>query len=226
MGAAVYCYRLSRLDAMPLMQNQTQSKESPVMDWWALKQLRAQLLTDLAHYVPAEYFFGHCGIAQLNASIDKTGYISRELKWGYLAADLGKRIFYEPPANISARQIAASEVLMHVGMLVSAEAARQACRNLCKLSSDKEIGCRGSDLVEAQLQFEHIPVFCENTKKALNQYLKYMSKMEATPYIHLIGDEAQTLAHASDSCNSTVVNINGPVAVVQTGSHAEVNLKR
>jgi hypothetical protein len=222
--SAFYC--LSRLHIMSLMPNDIRCVESPIMDWWALKQLRAHLLSDLAGYIPAEYFSAECKIAQLNANIDKTGNISSELKWGCLATTIGKRIFYEPPANISARQIAASEVLMHVGMLVSAEAAHQACIRLRELSGGKEVDHHGSGLVEAQLQFEHIPVFCENIKKALCQYLKHLSRTEVLPYIHLIGDEEQALARALDSYTPNVVNINGPVAVVQTGNQAKANIKR
>ncbi|MDP1594366.1 MAG: hypothetical protein Q8L80_09030 [Gallionella sp.] len=102
------------------------------MDWWILKQLRAMILTDLRDFVPHGYFESEVEKFKLDDRITGADHFSHELRWGYLAGDLGRRLFFKSTAIMSARQVSASEVLMNLGMLAGAEAAQGSTTQLSK----------------------------------------------------------------------------------------------
>lgn len=94
------------------------------MDWWIVRQLRAMILTDLRDFVPQDYFEGEVDKLKFDSRITGADHFSHEIKWGYLAGNLGRKLFFKSTANMSARQVSESEVQMNLGLLVSAEAAR------------------------------------------------------------------------------------------------------
>jgi hypothetical protein len=102
------------------------------VDWWIVKQLRVMILTDLSDFVPHGYFESEAEKFKLHDGIKNSDHFSRELRWGYLAGRLGKRLYFESTAIMSPRQVSASEVLMNLGMLASAEAAQGATKQLSK----------------------------------------------------------------------------------------------
>ncbi|MCK4794397.1 MAG: hypothetical protein KAV87_62290 [Desulfobacteraceae bacterium] len=127
------------------------------MDWWIVKQLRAMILTDLRDFVPQGYFEGEVEKFKLHHRIKNSDHFSREYRWGYLAGKLGKRLFFESTAIMSARQVSASEVLMNLGMLAIAEAAHGVTMQLSKDAEEKGVSDCNAGAVAEQLGHQHIP---------------------------------------------------------------------
>ena len=159
------------------------------MRWWVEEQLKAALLTDLKDLVPERYFDKQENQLNLNAYVDKSGHLSKQLSWGYAAGRLGQRLFFKNKEIISPRQLAASEVLMHLGMLVSARAMHEASSNIKEQADALHVQDGNSGKVSMQLKEEHIPQFEMNLNGGLLQYLKHVSKDEALPYISLLDDD-------------------------------------
>ncbi|WP_161788448.1 hypothetical protein [Desulfonatronum thiodismutans] len=156
------------------------------MDWWTLKQLRAQVMSDLQNLIPSGYFENEAKEMKFDPSFDNAKHLSAEHRWGYLAGKLGKDLFFEGPANMTARQVAASEVLMNLGMLASSEAVLAIARQLSQRATELKIPDGNAGKVAKQVETEHIPTFEENIKGALTQYLSYLGTDEANPFRSLI----------------------------------------
>lgn len=155
------------------------------MDWWIVKQLRAMILTDLRDFVPHGYFESEAEKFKLHHGIKNSDHFSRELRWGYLAGRLGKRLFFESTAIMSARQVSACEVLMNLGMLAGAEAAQGVATQLSKDVEDKGVSDGNAGAVAKQLGNQHIPTLSNNVRGALEQYLRYLTPREAEPFFPL-----------------------------------------
>lgn len=163
------------------------------MDWWILKQLRAMILTDLHDFVPHGYFESEVEEVKLCDEIKNSNHFSRELKWGYLAAKLGKRLFFDATASMSARQVSASEVLMNLGMLVSVEVVQNVSAQLSVDANVLGVLDCNAGLVSKQLELQHIPTLSNNVMGALEQYLHYLTPLEAKPFISLINRGKHTI---------------------------------
>lgn len=193
------------------------------MDWCILNQLRAMTLTDLRDFVPHGYFESEVEKFKLHNGIKNATHFSRELRWGYLAATLGKRLFLESTSNMSARQVSASEVLMHLGMLASHEAAQGATTQLSKDAEAKGVSDGNAGVVAAQLRDEHIPTLSNNIRGALKQYLRYLTPLEAAPFLPLLGSSSTPQTQGASSMTHNFI-FNGNVGSVQTGANAVANV--
>jgi len=87
---------------------------------------------------------------------------------------------------MTARQVAASEVLMNLGMLASSEAVLAIAQQLSQRAAELKIPDGNTGKVAKQVETEHIPTFEENIKGALTQYLSYLGTDEANPFRSLI----------------------------------------
>lgn len=161
------------------------------MDWWIVKQLRATILSDLQDFIPKDYFAGEVDNFKLHDGIQSNEHLSHEMRWGYLAAKLGKDLFYDPPLGMSARQVSASDVLMNLGMLVAAEAAQNVTTQLSENAEAKGVSDGNSGLVAEQLKQEQIPPLLNNAMGAIEQYLRHLTPLEAAPYSPLITTKQQ-----------------------------------
>lgn len=112
-------------------------------------------------------------------------HFARELKWGYSATVCGKKLFYAPLVGMTARQLSASEVLMHLGLLTSAQAQHGMLKQIAAASKDKRATGNAGE-VRDQLAREHIPTFLENLRGALVQYFKHLSVLESAPFADLL----------------------------------------
>lgn len=155
------------------------------MDWWIVKQLRAMILEDLRDFVPQDYFESEVEKFYLHDGIKNSAHFSRELRWGYLAGSLGKRLFFES-TTMSARKVSASEMLMHLGLLAAAEAAHGVSKQLSEDAKAKGLPDSNSGAVAEQLEGEHIPTLTNNLRGALEQYLRYLTPLEAEPFSALL----------------------------------------
>jgi hypothetical protein len=160
--------------------------DGDVVDWWIVKQLRAMILTDLRDFVPQGYFESEAEKFKLHRGTKNSDHFSRELRWGYLVGRLGKRLFFDSTAIMSARQVSASEVLMNLGMLAGAEAAQGVATQLSKDVEDKGVSDGNAGAVAEQLGHQHRPTLSNNVGGALEQYLRYLTPHEAEPFFPLI----------------------------------------
>ena len=156
------------------------------MDWWIIKQLRARLIEDLREFVPDGYFDGQVEQFKLNDGIENSKHFSGELRWGYLAGTLGKRLFFDSTAIMSARQVSACEVLMNLGMLTGAEAVHSISAQLSKRAINVGVSDGNAGLVAEQLQNDGIPILSNNVVGALEQYVKHLEPHEANPFLSLL----------------------------------------
>ncbi|MBK1890629.1 TIR domain-containing protein [Undibacterium sp. 14-3-2] len=159
------------------------------MDWWILKQLRAMLLSDLRDFIPEGYFESKRNEFVLHDSIANAKHFSNELRWGYLAGTLGKKLFFEDSSALSARQISASEVLMNLGMLTATEAMHGSTNQLAMQAQMAEISDGNAGIVANQLEKEHIPILRDIVKQSLKQYLLYLNQTEQSPFNSLLIDD-------------------------------------
>ena len=155
------------------------------VDWWIVKQLRAMVFNDLCEFVPDGYFESEVENLKLHDQIKNSDHFNRELKWGYLAGKLGKMLFFESSVIMSARQVSASEVLMNLGMLAGAEAAQGVATQLSKVAKKVGVSDGNAGEVGAQLGHQHIPTLSNNVVDALEQYLRYLTPLEAEPFLPL-----------------------------------------
>jgi hypothetical protein len=109
------------------------------MDRWIFKQLRAQVLGDLQGYIEVGYFDENLEQFKLLDTIKSHKYLSSELHWGYQAGKLVNKLHFWSNKELSPRQISASEVLMNLGMLASAEAAYAACEYLSNKANELKV---------------------------------------------------------------------------------------
>ncbi|PTN13178.1 hypothetical protein C8R11_101162 [Nitrosomonas aestuarii] len=149
------------------------------------------VLSDLREHIPDEYFESETERFNLNESFDKRGFLSKELRWGYLAGDLGRRLCFSNEILMSAKQKSAAEVLMNLGMYVAAKAAHEACDKIQKLVAEKEADEGNAGEVARQLQTKQLPVLEKNVTGSLKQYIRYLSNEEAKPFVPLLSDKDQ-----------------------------------
>lgn len=161
------------------------------MNSWILRQLRALLLSDLKGHIPKNYFNQKIIGLQLNSSFKSHEYLSFESQWGYLAAKLGQKLHFQPPTDLTPRQVAASETLMSLGMLASSEAALSACEQIQNKALEMKIADGNAGNVAAQLKNEAIPTFQNNIRGALQQYLHHLTAEEARPYVSLVTGDSK-----------------------------------
>lgn len=192
------------------------------MDWWIVKQLRAMTLTDLRDFVPPGYFESEVETLKLHDSIRNSDHLSCELRWGYLAGKLGKSLFYES-TTISARQVSACEVLMNLGMLASAQAAQDAVTHVSKVAEGLGVSDCNAGAVAKQLEDQSIPTLTNNVSVALTRYLRYLTPLEAAPFMPLLGPEATSQVQGTYPVVNNF-NFQGTVGSVQTGANAVANV--
>lgn len=156
------------------------------MDWWIVKQLRAMILMDLRDFVPQGYFESEVEKFKLHDGIKNSDYFSHEVRWGYLAGRLGQKLFFKSTDIMSARQVSASEMLMNLGMLASAEAAQGATTQLSIDAEAAGVSDGNAGAVAEQLRDQHIPTFTNNVRGALKQYLRYLTPLEKEPFLPLL----------------------------------------
>lgn len=159
------------------------------MSWWVEDQLKAALLTDLRPIIPEGYFELESNKLQLDASLDKTGHLSKELSWGTAAGRLGHSTYFKNTAIIAPRQLSAADVLMNLGMLVAARASHHACSNAKARADSLKVFDGNAEKVALQLKEEQIPQLELNVRGALTQYLRHLSKEEAAPYLSMLKTE-------------------------------------
>jgi len=75
-------------------------KEKSRASWWVEDQLKAAILIDLRPIIPEGYFELESNKLQLDASLDKTGHLSKELSWGTAAGRLGHNTYFKNTAII------------------------------------------------------------------------------------------------------------------------------
>ena len=201
------------------------------MDWWILKQLRAMVLSDLREFIPQGYFESEVEKFKLHDSIEGAKHLSRELRWGHLATKLGHELFFRSTAIMSARQVSASAVLMNLGMLVATEAGHHSCKQVSKIAEAAGLPDGNAGAIAKQLENEALPVFLNNVKGSLEQYLRYLSALEKEPFLQLLpGGESEELSRhqikQENLMNQTTNNFYAPVGAVQTAKNATANVQQ
>lgn len=156
------------------------------MDWWIVKQLRAKVLEDLCDFIPQSYFETEIEKFKIDDSIKNATHYSSEMRWGYLAGRLGQKLFFRTNVIMSARQTSASEVLMNLGMLAAAEAAKGSTKQLSKYAEEIGVPDGNAGNVAEQLEKQQIPTLSNNVIGALEQYLRYLTPLEAEPFTPLL----------------------------------------
>ena len=157
-----------------------------VLDYWVMKQLRGAVLSDLADFIEPGYFESEQEQFLFNENIKNSKYLSNEVRWGYLAGKLGRRLYFESAVPMSARQVAASEVLMHLGMLASIAASMTVCTNIGLDAAAIGVPDGNSSVVAQHLKNEQLPILTENLLEGLKQYMLHLSKEEAAPFNSLL----------------------------------------
>lgn len=193
------------------------------MDWWIVKQLRAMVLTDLRDFVPHGHFESEVEKFKLDHRIPNAATLSGELRWGYLATILGKELLFKSASMMSARQVSASDVLMNLGLLASAEAAQRVADQLAKDALANGVPDGNVGVVSEQLGKHHIPSFGENMRSSIEQYLRYLTPLEAQPFLPLLGlSSTSQVQGASPMTNN--FHFHGNVGAVQTGANAVAHI--
>ncbi|WP_156797063.1 hypothetical protein [Nitrosomonas sp. Is79A3] len=130
-----------------------------------LKELNAQVLFDLREFVPKGHF------VRKNPLIINGVDTSHDEKWGYLALALGERLLYESQAHlltVSARQTAAIELLISLGMLAS-----------------------------FKITHPERPKALNDMLVSLRKYLNHLGEREAKPFVFLLESEPQVTKSAN-----------------------------
>jgi len=162
------------------------------------------VLVDLKEFIPKGYFGGMAEEFRLDGSIKGAKHFSYEIRWGYLAGVIGKKLFFESETIMSPRQVAASDVLMNLGMLVAAEAVQGTTEALDEYAKEKNVTGGNAQEIATQLSEEQIPVLIKNVVGALEQYLHHLDPSEAKPFLSLLNDSenTKTKAMTDDKGNS------------------------
>lgn len=165
------------------------------MDSWVLKQLRFFILVELNDHIPSGHFDQNLETLNFHKSLRSHEYLSYESKWGYLATQIGRQLYFQAPENFTARKISASEILMNLGMLASAKSALNAYEQLRDKAAEANLPDGNSGSVADKIKSEAIPILQNNIKSGLRQYLTHLSPEEARPYISLIEESDESPAH-------------------------------
>lgn len=195
--------------------------DNHVPDWWVVKQLRAMVLTDLRELIPKDYLEGDVEKFRLQFEFENSAHYSRELRWGYWAADLGRKLFFESNSMMTPRQMSASEMLMHLGMLAGAEAAQGATAQLSKTAAAKGFPDSGAERVAEKLRLEHVPTLRNNVTEGLKQYFLHLTPFEAKPFLSLLGPD-YTPKQGTLSMTQNI-HFHNTVGSVQTGAKSVAN---
>lgn len=161
------------------------------MDHWMERQLRSRVLSDLDELIPERYFERDKDKFTLKKNIDETGFLSNELRWGYLAGAIGRKLYFDTELLMSPRQKSASEVLMNLGMYVGAQSAETSCLKVSEIAKKLNIQDGNAADVSRKLQDEQIPALKENVHGALARYLSHLSHEEANPFRVLLPSNNQ-----------------------------------
>lgn len=156
------------------------------LDEWILKQLRGLVLADVRDFIPEGYFDSGQELFPVNEKIEGAAQLSFEMRWGYLAGTLAKRMYFHSSEMMSARQVAAFEVLMHLGLLASTEAAKQICDRISQAATSNNVPDGNSGSVAEQMEQEHLPTLRLNLLEGLKQYMLHLSDSESKPFLSLI----------------------------------------
>ncbi len=144
------------------------------------------VLTDLREFVPEKYFSSAAEKFNFHEVIANADHWSSEMRWGYLAGELGRKLFFESTLIMTARQTSAAEVLMNLGLLAGAEAAQGITQQLAMHANTKGVSDGNAGAVAAQLRAEHIPIMTNNVRLSLKRYLSYLTPFEAGPFLPLL----------------------------------------
>jgi len=144
------------------------------------------VVTDLGALIPGDYFEREIDKFAIDRTIDKSGLLSEELRWGYLAGVIGKKLFFDNSSLMTARQKSASELLMNLGILAVAEATHMSCLSVRDIADENGVFDENAGEVASQINSEQIPVLKNNVRGALMQYLKHLSREEANPFLELL----------------------------------------
>lgn len=161
------------------------SKNEQQGSWWIYKQLRSQVMTDLQKHIPENYFSHIDARLKINKSFNSANYLESEMQWGYKAGTLGKKLFFDNSIIMTAKERSASEVLMHLGLLATAEVSQKMCEELAVKATERGIDDGNSNVVSKQLKTFDIPTFQANLQGGLTQYLKHLQGAELAPFIEL-----------------------------------------
>lgn len=142
--------------------------------------------TDLKDRIPDGHF--DQPFATFDSKIPNSNFLNREMQWGYFAGTLGKSLHFEGPVDMTPRQIAASDVLMNLGMLAASEASRSATWHLNKKATELGVDDGNAGSVARQLD-DAIDTFHGNIRGALAQYLNYLNPAEQKPFLPLLTPE-------------------------------------
>lgn len=151
---------------------------------WDVAQLRAAVLSDLKSYVPD----GHCA----GLSVDSNDQIEQG-RQDYM---LGKSLFFEPPIQLTARLVAAVEVLMWMGMFTMAKTASElpafGARNVVlpptnqnALKMRRSLDAAHADITGNTESLE------QSLREATRRYLLYLTENEAKPLHEVISDKSE-----------------------------------
>jgi hypothetical protein len=156
------------------------------MDWWTIKQLRAFVISDISEFINPIEFEKIPDEHKIRSNVPNYQHFTQELHWAKFAATTGKHLFFSPTLGMSARQISASDVLMNMGLLTSAETMYKMLTQLCNDAAKARRSAGNSRDIRDQLKREHIPVFQENMRGALSQYFLYLTDVEKAPFVQLL----------------------------------------
>lgn len=144
------------------------------------------VLQDLRDFVPQGYFESEAERFKFYDGIKISAHFSSELRWGYLAGKLGKRLIFESTAIMSARQVSASEVLMNLGVLAAAEAVQGVTTQSSKDAKEAAVSDGNAGAVAEQPGRQQILTLSNNVIGALEQYFRYLKPLEAKPFRPLL----------------------------------------
>ena len=165
------------------------------MDEWVLKQLRVQVISDLKSHIPTGYFNQNLENMAFSDAFKNHEYLSIENEWGYLAAKVGKKLYFDQSENLLPRELAACDVLMNLGFLASSKACLHVCEQIEQKAIENGVSDGNSRKVANQFKNQHIPTYHMNLKGALEQYLHHLSKEEAKPYLSLLSEVSGHQTH-------------------------------
>jgi hypothetical protein len=160
------------------------------MDHWIVKQLRAAVLSDLSNFIPEGHFEKKLEWATFD-NLQGAEFFSYEMHWGFQAATLGRKLYFYSPSTLSARQVSAAEMLMHLGLLACAMAGQGACMRLAEQAEQLSLPDGNASEVGKQLQQQHLPTFEQNLLGGLKQYLLHLSRDEGEPFRPLLSSKDQ-----------------------------------
>lgn len=144
------------------------------MDSEILNRLMVKVIHDLRDFIPRNLFHPlEIGIKH------NERLLSKEEARGYLASGFAEKLFYIPPKNkfLTGRQYIASELLMHLGHLISIE------------TTDPQK-----------------PDVMSNLLKSFRLYRDYLTEQEAKPFVSLLESGPEQLdpqnSSSKEVCNS------------------------